>query len=361
MRAPYQILKGFLEAGWNVEIAAISNSQNSHIDVVWDHVSVNKVDGFSKKIKLLKLAKKLVRNQNTDMVMTWVWYWHCFALMISKWLYKSHYILVLDTYTHFAPWDISGFLSKIKLELRYGLVMRNADVILADTPTCYEHARRYIRGPELLLTPACLWEKDLKEYESRWAAENYHPRREQIIFYAGQIVERKNIHLLIRAFSNLSERFPLWRLEIRGPVSDPIYYDSLQKLAQRLGLDDRIDFLPSLFGEDLYKRYRSTSIYCLPSRYEGIPTTILEAMYFGGAIVAGNAGQISYQLDNGNCGLLHNPGDVDALTKDLEILMASKTERENLMKKARERFLQLFIWERYFDRIECTFRKIIET
>jgi glycosyltransferase involved in cell wall biosynthesis len=361
MRAPYQICKGFFDAGWNVEIATISSAKNANINVVWERVPVNKVDGFSKRIKLIKLAKKLVSNQSTNLVMTWVWYWHCFALMFSKWLFKGRYVLVLDSYTHLAPWDTNGFLSKLKLELRYGLVMRNADVILADSPRCYEHARRHIRGPKILFTPVCLWEKDLVDLETRWAAENYRPRRQPIIFYAGQIVERKNIHLLIEAFNNLSERFPGWRLEIRGPVSDPNYFDSLQKLAQRYGVDDRIDFLASLSGESLYKRYRSTSIYCLPSRFEGVPTTILEAMYFGGAIVAGRAGHVSYQLDDGNCGLLHNPGDVDHLTKDLERLMSSETERENLMKKARKRFLQLFVWERYFDHIESTFRHIMES
>lgn len=361
MRAPYQICKGFLEVGWHVEIATISSSQNANIDVVWKSVPVNKVDGLSKKTKLLKLAKKLVNSRDANIVMTWVWYWHCFALMISKWLFKSHYVLVLDTYTHLAPWDMNGVFSRLKLELRYGLVMRNADVILAESPLCYEHAIRHINGPKILFVPVCLWEKDLVDLEARWAAENYRPQREPIIFYAGQIAERKNIHLLIEAFSNLSERFPEWRLEIRGPVSDPVYFDSLQKLAQQHRLDDRIDFLPSLSGESLYERYRSTSIYCLPSRFEGVPTTILEAMYFGGAIVAGKAGQVSYQLDDGNCGLLHEPGDVDRLTRDLELLMSSRTERENLMNKARERFLQMFVWERYFDRVECLLRQIIET
>jgi glycosyltransferase involved in cell wall biosynthesis len=361
MRAPYQICKGFLWAGWDVEITTISSTQNTNIDVAWERVPVNKVDGFNKKVKLLKLAKELIKNHDANLVMSWVWYWHCFALMFSKWLFKSHYVLVLDTYTHLAPWDTSGFLSKIRLELRYGLVMRNADAILAESPTCYEHAKRYIKGPRILLIPSCLWEEDLLNLETRWAAENYRPQRQPIIFYAGQIVERKNIHLLIEAFSNLSEQFPEWNLEIRGPVSDLSYFELLQELTRKHRLDDRIDFLPSLSGESLYKRYRSTSIYCLPSRFEGFPTTILEAMYFGGAIVAGKAGQVSYQLDNGNCGLLHDPGDADCLARDLEILMGSETKRETLMKKARERLLRLFVWERYFDHVECAFREIVET
>jgi glycosyltransferase involved in cell wall biosynthesis len=360
MRAPYLICKGFVDAGWNVEIATISSPENANIDLAWDHVPVRKLDGFSKKAKLLKLAAKLLKRRDDHIVLTWVWNWHCFALMISKILFNSPYALALDTYTHFAPWDTNSLLSKLRLELRYGLVMRNSDVILAESPLCFEHARRYIKRPQILLVPICFWESDLREIETCWAAQNYGPQREPIIFYAGQIVERKNIHDLIKAFSHLSERFSEWRLEIRGPVSDSSYLASLQNLATLYGLDDRIDFLPGLSGESLYRRYRSTSIYCLPSSFEGMPTTILEAMYFGGAIVAGTAGHVSYQLDDGNCGLLFHPGDVDCLTKHLETLMGSETKREDYMNKARERLLQLFTWEKYFGSIEKSLRHLVE-
>ncbi len=66
----------------------------------------------------------------------------------------------------------------------------------------------------------------------------------------------------------------------------------------------------------------------MPTYHEGIPTTILEAMYFGGAIVSGNAGFISYQLDDGACGLLFKGGDVAALREHLQQLMASPQLRD---------------------------------
>lgn len=358
MRGPYLICKGFLDAGWHVEIATTTNFQNTNIERVWERVPVNKVNGSNKKIQLIKLARKLFKADDKNVVISWIWHWHCFALMVSKWLFGSHYVLVLDTYTHLSPWETKGFLSKLRLELRYGLIMRFADIILAESPLSYEHARRHIEGPEILLVPVCFWEKDLREVERRWSEEGFRPSRKPMILYAGQIVERKNIHDLIIAFSRLSEQFPEWRLEIRGQVTDPYYLASLRDLAKHHESDDRIEFLPSLTSEDLYRRYRSSSIYCLPSSFEGMPTTILEAMYFGGAIVAGSAGHISYQLDDGNCGLLFEPGDLDCLTEHLENLMSSQSKREHYIKKARERLLSLFTWENYFDRVEGLFRHL---
>jgi glycosyltransferase involved in cell wall biosynthesis len=359
MRAPYQICKGFVEAGWNVEISTIQDSENKKIDMAWDLVPIKKEDGFNKKIRLLKIAVRLLKKRKSEIVISWIWYWHCFALMISKILFDSPYVLVLDTYTHLGSWEVNGYISKLRLQLRYGLVMRNADVILADSPLSFEHAKQHIQGPEILLIPASFWKKDLSDIETKWFRDDFKPQRELIIFYAGQIVERKNIHHLIEAFSCLSERFPLWRLEIRGPANDLSYFDTLKQLVKQYGLNERIYFLPGIYGESLYRRYRSTSIFCLPSRFEGIPTTILEAMYFGGAIIAGKAGHISYQLDNGKCGLLFEPGDVDRLTSHLEILMSSEKKREQYIIKARERFLKNFTWERYFDRIESRLANLL--
>lgn len=110
---------------------------------------------------------------------------------------------------------------------------------------------------------------------------------------------------------------------------------------------------PSLTGEALYRRYHQTSIYCLPSTGEGFPSTILEAMYFGGAIVAGNSGYVSYQLDDGRCGRLFRPGDIDALTEELTLLISSPEKRLECMKAARERVEMEFVWERHFDQLQA--------
>lgn len=68
-----------------------------------------------------------------------------------------------------------------------------------------------------------------------------------------------------------------------------------------------------LIGEALYRRYRASLTYHMPTDHERMPTTSLEAMYFGGAIVSGNAGLISHQLDDGRCGFLTEPGNDAAL------------------------------------------------
>lgn len=359
MRAPYQLLKGFLHTGWSACIETLNLDINLNIQNVWGKVPVKKINGVNKKHKMLNFLINFLKKREGEVVISWVWYWHCFSLLISKLLFKNPYVIVLDSYTHLGPWDFKNRFSKFRLELRYGLVLRFADVIIAETDLSYEHIQRYIEGPKKLFIPICFWKKDLDQVEHLWSKKNFYPDREPVIFYAGQITERKKIHHLIEAFNCLSSSFPYWKLEIRGPVTDNKYLELLENLVSKYGLEKRIKFLPALYGEELYRRYRSTSIYCLPSVFEGIPTTILEAMYFGGAIVAATSGHIKYQLDNGLCGLLFNPGDVGKLTEHLNDLMKSRRKRESFIHNSKVRVLEHFVYEKYFDELDSHLKGLI--
>ncbi len=355
MRAPYLICRGFLAAGWNVEIITTASEKNRTIEFAWGTVPVRKISGPGKKIKLIKLALILLKQRRNHIVMTTVWDWHNLGLALAKIFFKSPYVLRLDTYAYKSSPNFWGCLKEM---FRYRWGIKNASIILAETPFSFAHTRQFFRGPDVLQVPSCLWLADLKAIEARWTAAGYHPRREHIIFFAGRIVERKNIHHLLQAFARLKDAFPDWRVEIRGPIVSSSYYDQLQQIIEDNGLNNRVHLLPALSGEWLYHRYRETAIYALPSEQEGLPTTIYEAMYFGGAIVAGISGGVDYQLENGECGLLHSPGDVDTLTAHLNTLMASPATRNRYMTKARARVKLMFMWERYFPDLEKKFRAL---
>ncbi len=356
MRAPYLICKGFVDAQWDVDIVTSANVANASLDFAWQNVPVRKIDGRSKREKLLKLAKSLFGRRKDHVVISWVWDWHCFALVAAKLMWGANYCIVLDTYSHRA---FGSVRDKLWQEIRYGLVLRNASLILAEAPVCQQSLQKHMRKPQVLLVPSCLWQKDLTAIEAKWAANGPEPARKPLILYAGRLLERKNVHILIDAFARLADQYPDWTLELVGPTTSTAYVTSLQEQVRRHKLEKRIHFLPSLSGEALYHKYRESSIYALPSSGEGFPTSILEAMYFGGAILAGNSGFVAYQLDEGRCGLLHRPGDLETLTTHLDQLMVSTAQRVNLMESARQRMSRMFLWEQYFSNLEQAFRELI--
>ena len=355
MRAPYQLMKGFFYAGWDTEFITTATLENESVDYVWDKVPLKKVSGFSKKIRLLCLSNKLLRPRTNHFIMTTVWDWHDFSLAIANHFLGSPYAVRLDTYCYKRE---SNRLAKFREHIRFGTGLRSANLILAETPIAYKQAKMHFNNAETLLVPSCYWLEDFEDVENRWLQANYSPLRRPIILYSGRLIKRKNVHELIAAFASLSKQYPEWQLEIRGPKQNDSYVVHLWEMIDNFGLSDRIQLLPSLHGENLYQRYREISIHALPSVGEGMPSTILQAMYFGGAIIAGNSGGVSFQLNNGECGIIHQPNDLTALTEGLDLLMSSESEREKFMSRARERFINTFTWEKYFAHIEQKFRAL---
>ena len=359
-RGPYQICGGFVRRGWDVKIVALASAQNRAIDRVWQKIPVQKVDGRSLRLRQIRLFLRLLGRRNSEVVFAVVWHRYCIALAFSKLLWGNPYVVWLDGYTHRASWDAQGWWARIRAGLKYGLPLRFADLVLADAPICFDHTRKYFPHTPTLLVPPCLWESELRQIERRWQVAGWQGERQPIILFTGRIVPRKNLHDLVEAFISLADKYPDWKLELRGPVEDAAYYGELVARIQASGMAGRIRLESPLFGEELYKRYRCSSIYCLPSTGEAVPTTILEAMYFGGAIVAGNSGHVGYMLDGGRCGYLFNPGNVEQLVSRLDRLMGDEREREALMKRARERLIAEFTWERYFDQIEQHLRRVLK-
>ena len=90
------------------------------------------------------------------------------------------------------------------------------------------------------------------------------------------MTEEKNIHLLINAFKKIKTNK---LLVIAGGSSDSDeYVTKLHKLAEG---DKRIVFTGFVQGQVIDELYSNAYIYCLPSKLEGMPISLLEAMSYG--------------------------------------------------------------------------------
>ena len=166
----------------------------------------------------------------------------------------------------------------------------------------------------------------------RLPADVIAPER-KLLLAVGRLDEGKQFDRLLQSFSTLAPRHPAWDLAIVGEGPEG---PALQRQASALGLDARVRF-PGLVGNvgDWYAR---ADLYVMTSRYEGFPNTLAEAMAHGRAAV-------SYDCDTGprdiirheRDGLLVSPvGDVAALTRSLDRLLADDAERERMAAHAAE-------------------------
>lgn len=144
------------------------------------------------------------------------------------------------------------------------------------------------------------------------------------ILYLGVITEKKGIYDLVSVIYENKEIFKDKIILHIGGVGES---DKLTELISQHEVEDIIEYKGWVKGEEKDSLIRESSIYILPSYYEGLPISILEAMSYGKPILATNVGGISEIVKNEFNGLLFNPGNKDAiknailtLTNDLILL-----------------------------------------
>lgn len=155
---------------------------------------------------------------------------------------------------------------------------------------------------------------------------------------AGRLIHTKGFDLLIRAFAMCAEVHPQWCLRIVGGDGDQ--KDALESLANTLGIADRVAFGGK--STNIVEEFVKADLFVLPSRYEGFPNTLLEAMACGLPVIAADCPSGPRDMvQHGVNGLLVPPENVDALAAALDELMSDAGKRVSLGNHAldvRERF-----------------------
>lgn len=164
-----------------------------------------------------------------------------------------------------------------------------------------------------------------------WKAAPRLSKRGKLIVAAGRLVSQKGFDLLIASFAALASAYPDWQLVIYG---EGVERTALEVEVKRLLLERRID-LPGI-RKDLGSALADADLFVLPSRYEGYPNVLLEALASGCPVIAADCpGGIAEILQNGRYGLLVEPGNVAALTAALKRMISDELLRAEFSAQAR--------------------------
>jgi len=170
--------------------------------------------------------------------------------------------------------------------------------------------------------------------------------RESMVLAVGRLSHEKGFDLLIRAFSGIGAEFSRWRLVIIG--TGPAH-SSLLRLSEQLQLGDRIEFRPPV--KNIESWMSRAGLVVQPSRFEGFPNVIMEAMGMGAAVISADCRSGPAEIINdGVNGRLVPVEDVAALTKVISELLRQPEERVRLgreAKKVRQAFRQDLVMQKW--------------
>lgn len=170
------------------------------------------------------------------------------------------------------------------------------------------------------------------------------------LFFLGNIIPRKGLHVLIAALRHLDDY--AWHLSIAGDcASDPAYAARMMRQVHAAHLSERIQFLGPLNERQLAAQLRTSHLLVLPSSYEGYGIAYLEGMSFGLPAVASTAGAAGEIITSGKNGFLVEPGDPPALARCLETVLKDRQRLVDLSLNARHCFLAHPTWDQTTRRI----------
>jgi glycosyltransferase involved in cell wall biosynthesis len=153
------------------------------------------------------------------------------------------------------------------------------------------------------------------------------------LLWVGRIDPDKGLEVLLDAFRHLLER-GVGDLQL-DLVGSGLVEEEIRDRVRSMDLEERVD-LPGYvpFGPQLEERYRSATVYVLPSNEsEGFPQVLIEAMASGLPVVATAVSGIPYALRDGENALLVPPRDPASLCDAIERLLNDRALYEHLSRE----------------------------
>ena len=163
------------------------------------------------------------------------------------------------------------------------------------------------------------------------------PESGLVVAGVGRLNPQKNFSLFIRVAAEVLKRHPqaVFLLAGEGPEEG-----QLRRLAQESGLGERLHF--SGYVPDTRQVYLAADVLLMPSLFEGLPMTLLEAMAMRVPVVASALDGISEVVEDGRDGFLVRSGDGERFCERVCHLLESPSLAENIGGAASEKISRKF-------------------
>ena len=230
---------------------------------------------------------------------------------------------------------IAGLFHRCMFWLFFERSTQQADRIIVESRSTARDLERVLKVPESKIEVIYLGVGTAHQpQDSRAAAEliaaKYGVSKDYILTL-GTIVPHKNLITLVRAMKILRGEGELSsQLLVAGAMGNKS--SDFLKAVQSLGLTDKeIRFLGFVPDEDLPALYSGSSLFVLPSLYEGFGLPLAEAMACGAPVVASNASSIPEVV--GDAGLLVPPTEPGAFAEAILRVRSNEGLRRTMIEK----------------------------
>ncbi|MFH1184159.1 MAG: glycosyltransferase family 4 protein [Chloroflexota bacterium] len=211
------------------------------------------------------------------------------------------------------------------------IIWHDAAAVVANSQGLRDLAKAFDPSAEIAIVPNGVDCERFWPPGRRWSTPT--------ILSVGRIVHQKGFDLALIALAGVRDLPWEWRIAGDGPQ-----LGNLKETIVRQGLQDRVHFLGWTDVAGLIKEYQGASLFLFPSRHEGMPNALLEAMASGLPVIASRIAGNEELVVPGETGVLVAPEDADALRESLRTLLTDEGQRQRMGRAARTRVAENYGW-----------------
>jgi len=283
------------KVGYSVTIVTLTRPENNYIDN--KNIKIISIDEFvshskMKYLQRVRLLRKILKNENPDVIISFVAIINIYTVLASLFL-KNKIILSERNDPYQNP-------ERKVIRIIRDILYNKADRIVFQTNDAKEYFNSSIKNKGIIIP------NPIKSDLPYWKEDS----AEKSIITACRLAHQKNLPMLIESYIKLIDEFPEYELIIFGEGE---LRNKLEKIISEKGLNKKIK-LPG-FSENIHDEMSKASMFIMPSNYEGISNSLLEALAIGVPVISTDSpiGGAKMFIQTNRNGILIKVGDGNAL------------------------------------------------
>ena len=178
----------------------------------------------------------------------------------------------------------------------------------------------------------------------------------EYILYVGRIDKEKGVLTLLKAFQEISKKYPTEKLLIVGEGNQKKDCETFKKLHHL----DAVSFVGNKNREQLKLLYSKAKFTVVPSEIlESYGNVVLESFAFSKTIIASDLIGIKNEILENNCGLIFPFGVIEKLTEAIELLLTDIALKNELATNGLA-FAKTRTFENHFSKQLEIYTKLLE-
>ena len=291
---------------------------------------IPRIQNFKRRIRKLR---SIWEKEQPDIIVSFLKKNNYYAIWSTRGLDIPVVLSVRSDPNREYPGKLDTFLAKH--------LFQKADGVVLQTEDAYRYFPKKVQEHSVIIQ---------NSLNPKFIRERYEGVRRDEIVAVGTIDDNKNHAMLIDAFVPVHARYPQMKLIIYG---DGCKRKALEEKVQDMGLAEAVLF-PGR-SDTIYEQIYESRIFVLPSKVEGMPNALIEAMTLGLAVVSTDCpcGGPRMLIKDGINGLLVPVDDQEAMTNAILKILDNPELEESMGREAHKLLDEVHpdkvnkIWETY--------------